>query len=73
MSIQVIIHEAKGLSGLSGRIKVRVAVLESTGSGYSQRDLEGESLAVWRNSLMLNLTTLISICKYCSDGIVFHH
>ena len=43
MSIQVIVHEAKGLSGLSGRIKVRVAVLEATGSGYGQRDQEVES------------------------------
>ena len=43
MSIQVIIHEAKGLSELSGRIKVRVAVVEATGSGYSQRDVESES------------------------------
>jgi len=43
MSIQVIVHEAKGLSGLSGRIKVRVAVVEASSSGYSQRDVEGES------------------------------
>jgi hypothetical protein len=43
MSVQVIVHEAKGLSGLSGRIKIRVAVVEASGGGYSQRDQEGES------------------------------
>jgi hypothetical protein len=38
MSIQVIITEAKGLSNLSGRVKARVAILETT--NYTDREIE---------------------------------
>jgi hypothetical protein len=44
MSLQVIIHEAKGLSNLTGRIKVRATIVESSGSGYSVRDQDVISL-----------------------------
>lgn len=43
MSIQVNIHEAKGLSNLSGRIKARAAIVETAGAYGRPKELDVQS------------------------------
>ncbi len=65
MSIHVIITEAKGLSNLTGRVKARVAILETT--NYTDREIESRdssSVEEYTNVTFSDANFKLYVCSF---------